>query len=151
MVKLRNNIKIFENESSLGSFLTKYEANCALYSKEGTKFDIHKEIMYQTKFMRNILQSVSNSCGENMEILCPCSEEELETIVNFFYRWLFLREELKLPTQTHVQIFLRNFLINHEGAKFNFPLSKKNYLIKSLKRKNTLLSQGCIAGQSKTF
>ena len=86
MVKLRNNIKIFENESSLGSFLTKYEANCALYSKEGTKFDIHKEIMYQTKFMRNILQSVSNSCGENMEILCPCSEEELETIVNFFYR-----------------------------------------------------------------
>ena len=86
MVKLRNNIKIFENESSLGSFLTKYEANCALYSKEGTKFDIHKEIMYQTKFMRNILQSANNSCGENMEILCPCSEEELETIVNFFYR-----------------------------------------------------------------
>ena len=86
MVKLRNNIKIFENESSLESFLTKYEANCALYSKEGIKFDIHKEIMYQTKFMRNILQSASNSCCGNMEIFCPCSEEELETIVNFFYR-----------------------------------------------------------------
>ena len=85
MVKFINNVKLLERDSLLESFLKNEEADCVLYSKEGVKFNIHKEIFFQTKYMRNILLSVQSTCCRKMEIFCPCSEDELECIVNFFY------------------------------------------------------------------
>ena len=84
-MKLKNSFQIFGYTASLGSFLKNEEANCILYSKEGIKFDIHKEILYQTEFMRNILKSTNIICCGTIEFLCPCSEDELESMVNFLY------------------------------------------------------------------
>ena len=85
MVLLKNNNPLFQNEVCYKSFLKDNETDCILYSNEGIKFNVHKEIFYQTKMMRNILVSDNERCCKNIEILCPCSETELESVVNFLY------------------------------------------------------------------
>ena len=45
--------------------------------------EIHKELFSQTDFLREILSSAN--CCRKMEILCPCSKEELAHLVNFLY------------------------------------------------------------------
>ena len=68
------------------SFFENKEPDCILYSLEGTKFDVHKEILYHSKWMRNIFIDTKDICYREKEILCPCSTDELETIINFLYR-----------------------------------------------------------------
>ena len=85
MVKLKNYEQSSIHDTFMESFLKNKETDCIFYSQEGLKFNIHKEVLYQTKFMRNILLSVHNECCGNIEILCPSSEDELESIVNFLY------------------------------------------------------------------
>ena len=46
---------------------------------------IHKEILIQTEFLRKIVSSVKESCCRKLEILCPCTQKELEHLVNFLY------------------------------------------------------------------
>jgi hypothetical protein len=86
MVLLKQYPRFFEEDTNMESFLKNDETDCILYSKNGVKFNIHKEILYQTKFMQNILLSAHNACCGTIEIICPCSETELDCIVNFLYR-----------------------------------------------------------------
>ena len=67
-LKLINDAKFFEHESFTESFLKHREADCILYSEEGTRFNIHKEIFYQTKFMRNIFVSAADASQMDLEI-----------------------------------------------------------------------------------
>ena len=53
--------------------------DCILYSEDGTEFKTHKEILGQTKFMRKLLKS-AKCCG-SIEIICPCSKEELGSLI----------------------------------------------------------------------
>ena len=87
MVLLKNEEQTFDRHIFLDSFLKKKEDGCILYSEKGQKFNIHKEILYQTKFMRNILQSASNSCCKSIEIFCPCSDEDLGLFYPMVYRY----------------------------------------------------------------
>ena len=41
------------------------ECHIILYSKEGTQFNIHKEVLYQAKLMRSVLLSVDSRLAEN--------------------------------------------------------------------------------------
>ena len=76
-----NHISMLEDYQEL--FFTKKMPDCILFSEEGTKFEIHKELLSQTQFLRNILVSVQDQCCGIIEILCPCSTN-LEHLVNFF-------------------------------------------------------------------
>ena len=76
-----NHISTLEGYQEL--FFTKKMPDCILFSEEGTKFEIHKELLSQTQFLRNILVSVQDQCCGIIEILCPCSTN-LEHLVNFF-------------------------------------------------------------------
>ena len=70
----------------LFALLVRYkEADCILYSKEGIKFNVHKEMLYQTTLMKNILIGGYSQCCQMIEIFCPCPETELESILNFLY------------------------------------------------------------------
>ena len=84
MVILKNNIQLFDNEHFNESLFKLKETDCTLYSDDGIKINIHKEILYHTQFMQNILLSSSNCC-RNIEIFCPCSTQELEDLVKFLY------------------------------------------------------------------
>ena len=78
-----NHISMLEDYQEL--FFTKKIPDCVLFSEEGTKFEIHKELLSQTQFLRNILVSVQDQCCGIIEILCPCSTKYLENLVHFLY------------------------------------------------------------------
>jgi len=76
-------ITAFEN--ILDSYFKKKPKDCILYSKDGADVKIHKEVFGQTEFMRNILFSAKEQCCGIIEIICPCSKEILNHLVNFLY------------------------------------------------------------------
>ena len=84
MVVLKNINQYFDYTDFLESFFKNKEHDCTLYSSEGMKFSVHKEIFLQSKLMQNTLND-ANSCCKDIEFLCPCSIDELEQIVNFLY------------------------------------------------------------------
>ena len=85
MVILKNCTKFLDNLEFFQTFLQNKEPSCILYSKEGKKFNIHKEILYQSNLMKNVLKSSNNFCCRDIEIFCPCTEDEMRQMVNFLY------------------------------------------------------------------
>ena len=86
MVYLRNNIPTFDHHEFIESFLQNRKTDCILYSREGTKYDVHKEILFPTILMKNILSTDSNiGCCQNLEIFCPCPAKELESMLKLLY------------------------------------------------------------------
>jgi len=61
-------------------YLKNKPPDCCLYSEDGHGFKMHKESLGQTKFMRELMKS-ANCCGI-LEIICPCSKEELEQLIS---------------------------------------------------------------------
>ena len=59
--------------------------DCSLFSEEGFEIPIHKEVLYQTKFMREMLKSMDCCCGK-VELFFPTlPKEDLDVMVNFLY------------------------------------------------------------------
>ena len=85
MVLLKNPHQIFDYEDLQESLFEMKEADCILSSEDGIEIDIHKEILFQTKFMQSILLGIENSCCNNIQIFCPCPAHELEDLVKFLY------------------------------------------------------------------
>ena len=48
-------------EDYLDSYLKKKAADCLLYSEDGSEFKVHKEMLGQTEFMRQILKVLRNN------------------------------------------------------------------------------------------
>jgi aspartate carbamoyltransferase regulatory subunit len=85
MCHLTNTNPIFLERNGLNLCLKTKPSNCILYSEDGAKFEIHKELLGQTKFMREILNSAKGHCCSTLEIICPCTKRELEKLVYFLY------------------------------------------------------------------
>ena len=100
MVRLENNEKPFRNHLFMEPFYKNEESDCFLYSEEGVKFNIHKEILYPTTMMRNIFENEHIWCHRVIEIFCPCSENELESIVNFLYNGIISSSKENNITKT---------------------------------------------------
>ena len=81
--KFRDQIESFEDY--MDTYLKNKSTDCILYSEDGGKFKIHKELFAQTPFLREILSSANESCCQKLEVLCPCSKDELSHLVNFLY------------------------------------------------------------------
>ena len=75
-------------EDYMDSYVTKKPADCILYSKDGSQFKIHKELFGQTDFLRKILSSAKDHCCGILEIICPCTKQELSHLVTFLYRYV---------------------------------------------------------------
>ena len=69
----------------MDTYLKNKSRDCILYSEDGGKFKVHKEVVGQTQFLRKILSSASERCCQTMEVFCPCSKDELNYLVNFLY------------------------------------------------------------------
>ena len=81
--KFGDQISSFENY--LDFYLKNKSTDCILYSEDCSKFKVHKELFGQTDFLREILSSTKEQCCGTIEVLCPCSKEELKHLVNFLY------------------------------------------------------------------
>ena len=62
MVLLKNPYQVFDYDDLQESLFERKEADCILSSEDGIEIDIHKEILFQTKFMQSILLNIENSC-----------------------------------------------------------------------------------------
>ena len=81
MYHLANNHGRLDTYNYLEIFLKNKAPDCIIYSEDGAKFKTHKELFGQTKFMRELLKS--QSCCGVIDIIFPCSKEELCHIMNF--------------------------------------------------------------------
>ena len=79
----------FDHLSAILDYKETYFKNkpedCILYAEDGTDFKIHKEVIGQTEFLRKILFTTISHCCDTIEIICPCTKEELEKLVHFLY------------------------------------------------------------------
>ena len=85
MVCFIRTAEAYGHHDFIDSFLQNREPDCFLYSNDGMKFDIHKEIFYHSEWMRNIFIDAKDTCCREMEIFCPCSADELDIITKFLY------------------------------------------------------------------
>ena len=69
---------------TMESYFKTMPPDCSLYSQNNYEHPIHKELLYQTQFMRDMVVSVSPD--SKIEVIChSLSKEELEVIVDFLY------------------------------------------------------------------
>ena len=113
MVRLVDELH-FTKSDQMGSFFSKKESDCILYSEEGVNFNVHKEILFQTDFLRNILSSKKAECCSVMEIFCPCSENDLKYMVEFLYLG-------KISCKTRDDLFR---ILDELNEVFGFPKEK---------------------------
>ena len=104
-------------------FFSNKETDCVLYSEDGIEFNIHKEILGQTDFMRKIVSSIKTNCCKSIHVFCPCSKYELDILVNFLYTG-------KISCGTEMELFkILDILFNIFGfpkERFKFDLTKNS-------------------------
>ena len=83
--RLMNENRISNFERNMDSYLKMKPRDCVLYSEDGAEFKIHKEMLIQTKFLRDILASTNEYCCDTIKIFCPCKKEDLKQLVFFLY------------------------------------------------------------------
>ena len=73
---------------SMDSYFQTATSDFVLISKEFCKLPIHKELFYQTEFMRSMIKSAGfEDCCSTLEIFCPfVTIDQLEGIVQFLYK-----------------------------------------------------------------
>ena len=73
--------------NSMESYFKERPPDCSLFSQDNFGIPVHKEVLYQTPFLRRMIESLNmDFCCSKIEILCPSlSKEELGAIVQFLY------------------------------------------------------------------
>ena len=85
MVSLFYNKDPLATVNHMESYFKQIPPDCSLFSEDGFEIPVHKEILYQTEFMRQMLKSVDMDYCK-IDILCQTvSKQELFVIVKFLY------------------------------------------------------------------
>ena len=70
--------------NNMDSYFKNTPPDCSLYYKGNHEISIHKELLYQTKYMREMITNLGFE--SKIEVFCPSiSKEELKNIVDFLY------------------------------------------------------------------
>ena len=70
--------------NNMDSYFKNTPPDCSLYSEGNHEISIHKELLYQTKYMREMITNLG--LESRIEVFCPSiSKEELKNIVDFLY------------------------------------------------------------------
>ena len=100
--------------NNMESYFKKKPPDCSLFSQENNEFSIHKELLYQTKFLREMVQSLDmDLCCCKIEIFCPdLSKVELDIIVQFLYKGKIFYSDQTIVSQ--VTKYLTQLLDFHQ-------------------------------------
>lgn len=76
--------------TNMDSYFQVTPPDCSLYSQDKFEFPVHKEVLYQTKVMCDMIKSTNvkdySIDYSKIEIICPSlAREDLQVIVNFLY------------------------------------------------------------------
>ena len=70
--------------SHMDSYFNFALPDCHLYSRDNFQIPVHKELLYQTQFMREMIESVG--VDSEIDLICPSmAKEDLEMVVHFLY------------------------------------------------------------------
>ena len=70
--------------NGMDPYFKKNEPDCTLFSQNKQNIPVHKEVLYQTKLLREMISSVDSN--SKIEIICTSvDKEELDIIVKFLY------------------------------------------------------------------
>ena len=124
-----NNSMVIVN--AMESYFKTTPPDCSLFCNDDYGLLIHKEIMYQTKFMREMIQSVG--MDSKIEVFCPSlTKEELEIIVDFFYNGKIFHNNEKViynVSKTLVDLFgfpsMKVELSDKEDTKLKIEIRKE--------------------------
>ena len=152
MVLFKRKTQIFDHFDCIEEFLQKREPDCFLYSNDGMKFDIHKEIFYHSEWMRNIFIDAKDTCCREMEIFCPCSADELDIITKFLYSGTnSFNNEIEVSNITNILTKIFGFSGDHFYFDEESALSKpeirkiKEEADQDLNDQTTKLEEICIS------
>ena len=70
----------------MDTYLKLNPPDCNFFSEDGYKFPVHKEILYQTKAMRDIVKNFDCCCNNIDIIFSTVNKNQLELMVQFLYR-----------------------------------------------------------------
>ena len=71
--------------NNMDSYFRQMPTDCSLFSEDGNEVQVHKELLFQTKYLRKMIKSLKMDYSR-IEIMCPSlSGEELQDIVKFLY------------------------------------------------------------------
>ena len=108
--------------NNMDTYFKNTPPDCTLFSKNNDEIWVHKELLFQTKYMRDMLKSVSTD--SKIEVICPSlTTEKLKIIVDFLYSG---------------KVFCENQISVSQVSKdlmdlFGFPLIRKGkYLSEAL-------------------
>ena len=97
--------------NNMGSYFKQVPPDCALFSEDGFEIPVHKELLYQTRFLRRMLKS-ANMDNFKIEIMIPSiSKAALENMINFLYTG-----KIYCPDQTFA-----NQVFDNLTELFGFP------------------------------
>ena len=76
--------------TNMDSYFQVTPPDCSLYSQDKFEFRVHKEVLYQTKVMCDMIKSTNvkdySVDSSKIEIICPfLAKKDLQVIVNFLY------------------------------------------------------------------
>ena len=79
---------------NMESYFKQNPPDCSLYSQDNFEFPVHKEVLYQTKYLCEFIKyTISETCCCKIEILCQSiSKEELKIMVDFLYTVRMMKE-----------------------------------------------------------
>ena len=80
--------------------------DCSLISQDNYEIPIHKELLYQTKYMQEMCKSVDmDPCYSKIEIICPSLvKEEVDIIVHFLYSGKILCTDQSVASQVSTDL-----------------------------------------------
>jgi len=84
--------------NTMDSYFKSTPPDCSIFSQDDYGILIHRELFYQTKFMRDMVDSIN--ADSKIEMICPSlSKEELKIIVDFLYNGKILNRNEKTVSQ----------------------------------------------------
>ena len=114
---------------SMDSYYKRIPPDCGLFSADGYEIPLHKELLFQTKLMCQMLKNVDIDCCK-ISIMCPSlTKKDLEKIVDFLYGGKIYCTNMTDATQVFnnlTQLFgfpSRNFEFNGTILKSEFEES----------------------------
>ena len=70
---------------SIGSYCKQSPPDCGLFSADGYEIPLHKELLFQTKLMCQVLKNIDIDCCKITIMFPSLTKEDLEKIVDFLY------------------------------------------------------------------
>ena len=122
---------------NMDSYFKNTPPDCSLYSEGNHEISIHKELLYQTKCMREMIMNVGFE--SKIEVFCPSiSKEELKNIVDFLYCGKILCKNQSAVSETTENL---NELFGFELTKDDMSETKESIVLpikKKIPRKKPL-------------